>query len=116
MVGTTSRAVTVLSVPPRIRVVMFLPSISQVRWTRPLDSSLQLEGVVVAAATNWIISLVLRLIVNGKNGLRALIPDPRREWTMREFVCEVGVVLAIRKVRDSKTKDGSNCHVLPVIF
>jgi hypothetical protein len=51
-----------------------------------------------------------------KNGLSALIPDPWREWTMGEFVRQVGVVLAIRKVRDRQTQDGSNGHVVPVIF
>ena len=35
---------------------------------------------------------------------------------MRELVCQAWVVLAIRKVRDSEPKDGSNRHILPVVF
>ena len=35
---------------------------------------------------------------------------------MRELVCQVWVVLVIRKVRDSESKDGSNRHIVPVVF
>ena len=35
---------------------------------------------------------------------------------MREFVCQARVILAVRKIRDDETKDGSNCHIMPMIF
>ena len=54
--------------------------------------------------------------MNGENRFGVLILDPWRVWTVREFICQVGVILAIRKIRDGETKDRSNCHIMPVIF
>jgi len=65
--------------------------------------------------TGCVISLALRRIVDRENGVGILILDPWRVWAMGEFVCQAGVVLAIREVRDSETKDGSNCYILPVM-
>ena len=83
------------------RLFMLPPGVSEVLRTRPLHGSVQLKRVVVTRGTSWIISLIPRLIVNRKDGLRTLIPYSRRERTVGEFVRQVGVVLAIREVRDS---------------
>ena len=71
---------------------------------------------MAVTSTSWIIALVLRRAVNGEDRFRVLIPDPWRVWTMGAFVCQAGVKLAIRKIRHSEAKDGSNRHIMPVIF
>jgi len=100
MVGTVSSVVGSDYGLPRARAFMFPPGVSEMLRARPLDSSVQLERVVILRATSWIISPITRLFVNRKDGLGALIPDPWREWTMGELGGQVGVVLAIGKVRD----------------
>jgi hypothetical protein len=116
MVGTAFTAVRSQDTLPRIRVFVVLPGVSKMLWGGPLDSPVQLKGVVVTSTTSGIISLICRWIVDRKNGPRAFILDPWRERTMGKLVCQAGVVLSVREVRNRYTEDGSNGHILPMIF